>query len=207
MANDDHRIESLEQLRSLMGEPHPLTQKKVFRALDQTAIAFIKRSPFIVLSTADAAGNQDASPKGDGPGFVVVENPTTLLIPERKGNKLMFGLGNILQNPQVGIIFLVPGTNETFRVNGTAELTYDPALLERMTARGGPALLAIRVTVSECFFHCAKAFMRSQLWQPETWQEREAISFGKMLAATVGGDEGMAAQIDQSIEHDYKTNL
>jgi PPOX class probable FMN-dependent enzyme len=207
MENREHRIESIEQLRSLMGEPHPLTQKKVFRALDQTAIGFIKRSPFIVLSTADAAGNQDASPKGDGPGFVVVEDEHTLLIPERKGNKLVFGLGNILQNPQVGIIFMMPGTNETLRVNGTAELTKDPALLDRMAARGGPALLATRVTVNECFFHCAKAFLRSQLWKPETWLEREQISFGKMLAARVGGDQGMAAQIDKSIEQDYKTNL
>ncbi|MDO8432291.1 MAG: pyridoxamine 5'-phosphate oxidase family protein [Candidatus Binatus sp.] len=207
MENGNHRIETFEQLRSLIGEPHPLVQKKVFRALDQTAIGFIKRSPFIVLSTADAAGNQDSSPKGDGPGFVLVENERTLLIPERKGNKLMFGLGNILQNPRVGIIFLVPGANETLRVNGAAELTHDPSLLERMAARGGPALLAIRVTVDECFFHCAKAFLRSQLWKPETWPAREAISFGKMLAATVGGDDGMAAQIDKSIEHDYKTNL
>lgn len=207
MENREHRIESIEQLRSLMGEPHPLTQNKVFRALDQFAIAFIKRSPFIVLSTADAAGNQDASPKGDGPGFVAVEDEHTLLIPERKGNKLVFGLGNILQNPQVGIIFMVPGTNETFRVNGTAELTKDPALLDRMAARGGPALLVTRVIVNECFFHCAKAFLRSQLWKPETWLEREQISFGKMLAATIGGDPGMAAQIDKSIEQDYKTNL
>src|SRR5882672_4570162 len=169
MEHREHRIESIEQLRSLMGEPHPLVPKKVFRALDQFAIAFINRSPFIVLSTADAQGNQDASPKGDGPGFVLVEDKNTLLIPERKGNKLVFGLGNILQNPQVGIIFMVPGTNETFRVNGTAELTKDPALLERMTARGTPALLATRVTVNECFFHCAKAFLRSQLWNPQTW--------------------------------------
>jgi len=207
MENRDYRIESSEQLQSLIGEPHPLVQKKVFRALDEAAIVFIKRSPFIVLSTADAEGNQDASPKGDGPGFVVVENENTLLIPERKGNKLMFGLHNILNNPQVGMIFLVPGTNETLRVNGTAELTNDPALLDRLVARGAPALLATRVTVKECFFHCAKAFLRSQLWKPETWPAREQISFGKMLVAKVGGDEGMAAQIDKLIEHDYKTNL
>ena len=101
----------------------------------------------------------------------------------------------------------MPGTDETLRVNGTAGLTNDPALLDRLTARGAPALLAIRVTVKECFFHCAKAFLRSQLWKPETWPQREQISFGKMLAAKVGGDESMAAQIDKSIEHDYKTNL
>ena len=203
----DYRVESAARLHELLGNPNPLTRNKVFKALDETTIGFIQRSPFIVLATADAAGNQDASPKGDGPGFVAVEDATTLLIPERKGNKLMFGLKNILENPRVGIIFLIPGTNETLRVNGTAELTVDPEVLQRLTARGAPALLAIRVTVQECFFHCAKAFIRSQLWKPETWGERHVISFGKMLAKTVGGGEDLERQIDKAIEQDYKTNL
>jgi uncharacterized protein len=160
-----------------------------------------------VLATADADGNQDASPKGDGPGFVAVEDARTLVIPERKGNRLMFSLRNILANPRVGIIFLVPGTDETFRVNGTAELSDDPDLLVRLTARGAPALLTIRVTVQECFFHCAKAFIRSQLWKPESWPERRKISFGKLLTAKVGGGDDLARQIDQAIDEDYKTNL
>ncbi len=168
---------------------------------------FIRRSPFLVLATADADGNHDASPKGDGPGFVVVEDKRTLVIPERKGNRLMFSLRNILANPRVGIIFLVPGTDETFRVNGTAELSDDPDLLVRLTARGAPALLAIRVTVQECFFHCAKAFIRSQLWKPESWPERRKISFGKLLTAKVGGGDDLARQIDQAIDEDYKNNL
>ncbi len=131
----------------------------------------------------------------------------TLLIPDRTGNKLIFGLQNILANPQVGIIFLVPGTEETLRVNGTAALTADPIILERLSARSRPALVAIRVTVQECFFHCAKAFKRSQLWRPETWPQRQPISFGKLLASKVGGDEAMAQQIDQVVEEDYKNNL
>jgi uncharacterized protein len=202
-----HRVETVAQLQTLIGEPNPLTPKKLFSALDEAAIDFIARSPFIVLATADAEGNQDASPKGDGPGFVAVENEHTLLIPERKGNRLMFSLRNILANPQVGIIFLVPGTDETFRVNGTAELNNDPDLLVRLTARGAPALLAIRVTVRECFFHCAKAFIRSQLWKPETWQERKKISFGKILTAKVGGGDELARQVDLAVEQDYKNNL
>jgi hypothetical protein len=168
---------------------------------------FIRRSPFLVLATADAQSNEDASPKGDGPGFVMIEDARTLLIPERKGNRLMFSLRNILANPHVGIIFLVPGTDETFRVNGTAELSADPDLLGRLSARGAPALLAIRVTVRECFFHCAKAFIRSQLWKPETWAERHKISFGKILSAKVGGGEELAQQVDRAIEQDYKNNL
>lgn len=203
----DHRIETVAQLQALLGEPNPMTPKKLLSALDEPAIDFIRRSPFLVLATADADGNGDASPKGDGPGFVTVEDEHTILIPERKGNRLMFSLRNILANPKVGIIFLVPGTDETFRVNGTAELTGDPELLVRLTARGAPALLAIRVTVHECFFHCAKAFIRSQLWKPESWQERRKISFGKILTARIGGGEKLAEQVDKAIEEDYKNNL
>jgi len=201
------RIETVAQLQMLVGEPNPMTPKKLWSALDDAAIDFIGRSPFLVLATADAHGNQDASPKGDGPGFVAVEDAHTLLIPERKGNRLMFSLRNILANPQVGIIFLVPGTDETFRVNGTAELSNDPDLLVRLSARGASALLAIRVSVQECFFHCAKAFIRSQLWKPETWLERKAISFGKILSAKVGGGEELARQVDRAVEQDYKNNL
>ena len=205
--HDDYRIDSVAQLQALIGEPNPLVPKKVLTVLDDTAIDFIGRAPFIALATTDAEGNLDCSPKGDGPGFVAVEDSTTLLIPERKGNRLMFGLRNILANPQVGIIFLVPGTNETFRVNGSAELSNDPALLSRLTARGAPALLAIRVHVRECFFHCAKAFLRSQLWNSATWPEHKQISFGKMLAAKIGAGDDVARQVDQAIELDYKTNL
>lgn len=203
----NYRIETVAQLQALLGEPNPMTPKKLSSALDEAAIDFIRRSPFLVLATADAQGNEDASPKGDGPGFVAIEDEHTLLIPERKGNRLMFSLRNILANPNVGIIFLVPGTDETFRVNGTAELSADPELLVRLSARGAPALLAIRVTVRECFFHCAKAFIRSQLWKPETWSERQKISFGKILSAKVGGGEELAEKVDRSVEQDYKNNL
>jgi PPOX class probable FMN-dependent enzyme len=161
----------------------------------------------LLLATADAEGNQDVSPKGDGPGFVAIENKTTLLIPDRSGNKLIFGLTNILANRHVGLIFLLPGTAETLRVNGTAELTTDPEILERLSARGKPAVVAIRVNIKEVFYHCAKAFIRSQLWKPDTWQERLKISFGKILAAKMGADNKMAEQIDELVERDYRTNL
>lgn len=184
-----------------------MVAKKLLGELDEMAVSFIQRAPFIVLGTADANGNQDASPKGDGPGFVAIEGRNTLLIPDRKGNKLLFSLRNILANPRVGIIFMVPGTDETLRVNGVAELTADPAILERLTARGTPAQLAIRVTIRECFFHCAKAFIRSQLWNPETWGERIAISWGQYLAAKTGVSAELAQKIDQSVAKDYKENL
>jgi PPOX class probable FMN-dependent enzyme len=203
----DYRITTVAELRAIFGDPGPIVPKKLLGALDEMALEFIRRSPFLVLSTADAGGNQDASPKGDGPGFVLVENPRSLVIPDRKGNKLIFTLQNILANPHVGMIFLVPGTNETLRVNGTAELSVEPALLERLSARGAPAQIAIRVTVRECFFHCAKAFIRSQLWRPESWGDRIKISWGDYLSQKMGAGEDFARKVDTAVEQDYKNNL
>jgi uncharacterized protein len=203
----DYRVTSVEQLRTIMGVPGKLTPLKLLTALDDDAIDFIRRSPFLVLATADADGNQDASPKGDGPGFVVIEDRNTLLIPDRKGNKLLFGLQNILATGRVGLLFITPPTTETLRVNGTAELVVDPKILEQLSARGQPAQLAIRVTVRECFFHCAKAFIRSDLWNHEQWPERIKISFGKYLAGKINAGADVAQQIDEFVEQDYKTNL
>jgi PPOX class probable FMN-dependent enzyme len=204
--SNDYRITNIEQLRSLMGEPHPATPRKLLRALDDLAIEFIRRSPFLALGTADAEGNQDVSPKGGDAGFVAVEDARTILIPDRKGNKLLFGLQNILTNPHVGIIFVVPGTDETLRVNGIAELSVDPELLARLSSNGSPAQIAIRVNVQQCFFHCAKAFIRSQLWKPETWSERIRFSWGRYLAVKSDGEDA-AAKIDHWVEVDYKNNL
>jgi len=201
----DYRITSVGQLRELIGEPNAIVHKKLLTELDCLAIDFIKRSPFLVLATTDAEGNLDASPKGDHPGFVLVENASTIVIPERKGNKLLFGLQNILANPHVAMVFMLPGTGETLRVNGTAELTTDPELLGKLTARGAPALLATRVTVRECFFHCAKAFIRSQLWRPETWSERVSVSWGTYLGPKIGAGEEFARQVDKAIEQDYNS--
>ncbi len=202
-----HSLTTLEQVRAVIGEELPAVRTKLFQALDETSREFIARAPFVMLATTDAVGRPDVSPKGDGPGFVAIDADGSLLIPERKGNKLIFGLQNILANPRVALIFLVPGTEETLRVHGRAELTNDPQLLERLAARGQPALLAIRVHVERCFFHCAKAFRRSRLWQPETWPERLRISFGKLLAQKLGGGESVAQAIDRSIEEDYSKNL
>lgn len=204
--SSNHRITTVDQLRALIGEPHPATPRKLLRALDATAIDFIGRSPFLVLGTADCAGNQDASPKGGAPGFVVVEDPHTLLIPDSKGNKLLFGLQNILENSHAGLIFMVPGTDETLRVNGTGELSVDPASLARFSTDGSAAQLAIRITVRECFFHCAKALMRSQLWKPESWGARIPFSWGKYLAVKSDGEDA-AEKIDRFVELDYKNNL
>ena len=169
---------------------------------------FIAKCPFLILTTADANGRCDASPKGDAPGFVHVLDDKTLVIPDRPGNRLAYGHLNILSNAQVGLLFILPGTSETLRVNGTAELDASPELLEKLAARGKPAVLGIRVTVEECFFHCAKAFIRSALWQKDAWpKEPYRVSFGDMFAERRQLDQETARAIDQSIEADYETNL
>ncbi len=205
--SDKSQLATVGAIRAIIGEPHKVTPMKVMDALDDVSIDFIRHSPFLLLSTADAEGQPDVSPKGDDAGFVEVVDSRHLLIPDRKGNKLIFSLQNILANPRIGILFLVPGTEETLRVHGTAELTSDPEIVQQLAARGQPALLAIRVTVEKCFFHCAKAFKRSQLWKPESWPSRLRISFGKMLAPKLGGDGALAKQIDDLVETDYKENL
>ncbi|TMA35283.1 MAG: pyridoxamine 5'-phosphate oxidase family protein [Deltaproteobacteria bacterium] len=162
---DPHEIEDLAALRRVIGEPIPGLGLKNQSTISDEAREYIEHSPFLVLATSDAEGRLDASPKGDGPGFCLIEDERTLVIPDRPGNKLVYGLQNILANPRVGVIFMLPGTPETVRVNGIATLTADPDLLARLAARGKPAVLAIRIQVEECFHHCAKAFLRSQLWK------------------------------------------
>ena len=200
-------IRTEDDLEALIGEAPPGLAEKNQPFLDEFAFDFIARSPFLVLSTADAEGRVDASPKGDAPGFVHVEDERCIVIPDRPGNRLAYGHRNILANPRVGTLFLIPGTPETLRVNGRATLTADAALLARLAARGKPAVLAIRVQVEEVLFHCAKAFMRSRLWRPEAWPERHRVSFGEMYAARKKADAEVAAAIDAAVEADYQSNL
>ena len=204
---DKHSITTAERLREVVGAEIPGLAEKNQDCLNEFAIDFLSRCPFLVLSTSDANGRADASPKGDAPGFVEVEDERTLIIPDRRGNKLAYGHLNIIENPHVGVLFMIPGTPETLRVNGRAELTSNPTLLEQLAARGKPAVLAIRVHIDECFFHCAKAFIRSDLWKPDAWPERQKISFGRMYAKQRGADEATAQEIDAFVEADYRDNL
>ncbi len=204
--SDKHAITSEAELRAVVGaEVHGLAEKNI-DYLNDFAVAYLARAPFMILATADAEGNLDASPKGDAPGFVEVLDKKTLLIPDRPGNKLAYGHLNVLANPRVGLIFMIPGTPETLRINGDAQLTADPEICERLAARGKPATLAMRVTVREAFFHCAKAFIRSGLWQPDSWPARHKVSFGEMYRAQRGA-EVSAEAIDAAIAADYQENL
>jgi hypothetical protein len=201
------QIRDLARLRAIIGEPSAQVPHKIHRQLNQRARAFIARSPLLLLASVDAAGQPTVSPKGDEPGFVQVLDAGTLLLPERKGNKLIFSLQNLLANPRVGLIFLVPGTDETLRMSGSATLHDDPELCAACAARGRPALLAMRIAVSECYFHCAKAFLRSALWKPETWPERMQISFGAEIAQSGGLASGEIEAFDQAVQGRYRTDL
>jgi len=206
---DPHRIETVEQLREMISEPPQFMHEIKGKLILDEERAFIERSPLLLLATCNGDGQMDVSPKGDAPGFAIVEDEKTLVIPDRPGNHLAYGHLNILSNPRVGVIFLVPGTPETVRVNGSAELTREPALLARLAARNRPAELATRIHVEECFFHCGKALLRSELWKPETWGKRMKVSFGEMFAKRNLKDPNpdTARNVDAAIERDYRENL
>src|SRR5207248_6499030 len=165
-----------KDLRALLGTPSEVALKKQIAALDGHCRALIAHAPFMLLATAGADGRCDVSPKGDPPGFARVLDDTHLVIPDRPGNKRLDGMRNILENPHVGLIFLVPARGETLRVNGRAAITRDPELLARMEVGGKRPLLAIGVEVEEVFLHCAKAFKRSRLWEPERWPDLAALA-------------------------------
>ncbi len=200
-------IDTVARLREIVGEPSAQVPCKIHDRLNERAQAFIGCSPMLFLATADADGRATVSPKGDAPGFVRVVDERTLQLPERKGNKLVFSLQNLLVNPHVGLIFLVPGTGETLRVNGRAVLLDDTELCASFAARGRSALLVTQITVGECYFHCAKAFLRSGLWQPGTWPEPMNISFGREIAQKGGLPAGEIEAFDRAVRGRYETDL
>jgi hypothetical protein len=183
-------------LRMRIPEPNAPTLAKILPALDEQGIAFIQRAPLLFMATRDSDGNVDVSPKGDAPGFAQIEDDKTLVLPERPGNNIALGLHNILATRSVGLIFVRPGTGETFRVNGEASLHDDGDLLARLGTQERPALLAIRVKIHRCFFHCARAFNRGKVWNPENWDAPQKVSFGKIISPRIGGDDNLAAMID-----------
>jgi PPOX class probable FMN-dependent enzyme len=194
-------------LRQVYAEPSELVQRKKLDRLDPHCRNFIAHAPFVVLATSGADGSVDASPRGDAPGFVQVVDERTLLIPDRRGNNLLDSMGNILGTGEVGLLFLVPGIGETLRVNGTARIVADPALLEAMAVDGKPPSAAIEVTVREAFLHCAKAMIRSRLWQEDYRVGRETIpTLGKMIADQLKGGKEVA-ETEAWIEDGYRTRL
>jgi PPOX class probable FMN-dependent enzyme len=175
MQTSQYVVRTREELQAILGEPFVTQTNKCIDHIDQHCRTWIERCPFIIISSVSAAGAMDVSPKGDPPGFVQVLDAHTLAIPDRPGNRRADTFVNILEHPKVAIIFLIPRRGETLRVSGRAHISRDPALLERMAVRGKVPELAICVEVEEAMFHCGKALIRSQLWQPEAWQSIDGL--------------------------------
>lgn len=179
---DPHAVTSPAALRELYEAPHDLVLRKVLGALDAHCRRFVARSPLVMVATADAAGRCDVSPRGDAPGFVRVLADGRLALPDRKGNNRLDALGNVLENPRVGLLFVVPGCDDTLRVNGQAAITADPALLASLAVAGRAPRSALLVSVEEAFLHCGRAFKRGRVWDPATFAARgELPTLGQML--------------------------
>jgi PPOX class probable FMN-dependent enzyme len=162
-------VTSHEELRELLGTPLPRAAQKDRPRLHDLDRQWLAASPFCLVATAGADGRCDVSPKGDPPGFTLVLDDTTIAIPERPGNRRADGFHNIIDNPHVGLIYLLPGRGDTLRINGKARLVRDADFFDRMIVKGHRPLLALIVDIEEVFYHCSKAFLRSALWKPETW--------------------------------------
>jgi PPOX class probable FMN-dependent enzyme len=179
---------------------------KVLRSLDAHMQTFIAKSPFVCLGSATADG-ADVTPRGDSPGFVHVLDDHTLLIPDWPGNNRLDTLSNLERNPQVGLLFFVPGVNETLRVNGTAAISLAPALLGRWNVGGRQPRSVLRVTVHEAYLHCGKALIRARLWDPAAQIDRASLpTYGRMLKDQITVRD-TAEEIQASVEHGYATRL
>jgi hypothetical protein len=180
-------IDDEAALSALLGEPTALVRAKVGDRLNALTRQFIERAPFLCLATSDAHGRCDVSPRGDPPGFVRILDDATLLVPERPGNRLADSLRNIVQNPAVGLLFVIPGVGDSFRVNGRATLTDDPALLAPCVVEEKVPRLGILVDIESAYTQCSKAFLRSHLWDPARFLDRAALpSNGEILRVLQG---------------------
>ncbi len=206
MKTDVKYVSSLEELNAIYGDPVTLAKLKTLPNLDKHCKAFIAASPFLTLATSGASGMADVSPRGDAPGFVAILDDNTLVVPDRPGNKRVDSMSNIVENPNVGLLFFLPGVNETLRVNGKARITDDPALLEPLSVKGRAPEAGIVVQIEEAFLHCAKALIRSKLWNPEIQIERKTFpTLGKMIADQLGGLD--AEETNELIEQDNRERL
>jgi uncharacterized protein len=181
-------VSTVDELRAIVGQPDHYVANKVKTRLSPVQRDWLAQSPLGFVATTDADGRVDVSPKGDPPGFVRVIDDATIAIPERPGNKRVDGYLNVLQNPHVGTLFLVPGRGDTLRINGTARILTDADYFDDMAVKGKRPILALEIAVEEVFFHCAKAFLRSDTWDPSTWNPAALPS---------------VAQIARAIRHDW----
>jgi hypothetical protein len=207
----DFVVSDEQSLRALFPPTHTLAALKCLNALDEHAQDFIRRSPFLCIGTQGRDGKADVSPRGDPTGFVQILDDRTLAIPDRPGNNRLDTQSNILANPSVGLLFIIPGFDDTLRVNGQASLTTDPQILAKMAVNDRIPTLAIIVRVGEVFLHCAKAFRRSRLWDPEHFQNRKDMPslLNIIMDQTTGApaDPAEMRKIDEGLEQDYRSSM
>jgi len=201
-------IGSVDELRDLLGVPAGRAVTKERTRLHAMDREWLATSPFCVIATSDAHGNCDASPKGDPAGHLVyVLDDATVAVPERPGNRRADGYRNVLSNPHAGIISIIPGRNETLRINGRARLLRDAPFFPDMAVRGSRPIMALVVDIEQIFFHCAKAFMRSQLWRPETWQPDTLPSHAALVKAVQDTPETLEELQDYYAPENYSKRL
>ncbi|SEG78421.1 hypothetical protein SAMN04489712_11275 [Thermomonospora echinospora] len=195
------------ELREIVQEPSQTIWDKDIARIDEHARTLIAHSPFVLLATANSEGTCDVSPRGDPAGSVLVLDDHRLVLADRPGNHRLDSIRNVLHNPHVGLLFIVPGMNETLRVNGRATLVSDAPFFEDLTVQGKRPRLAILVEVEELYMHCAKAFLRSSLWRPETWPDRGSLpTLGRIAKDHLGLKEISAEEIDKGLDLDAETN-
>jgi uncharacterized protein len=204
----EHLITSESDLRALYGAPKKLAAAAKLDRIDELCRRFIALSPFICVGSCDAAGRQDVSPRGDRPGFVRVLDGRTLVIPDRPGNNKIETLSNLLVNPRIGILFVIPGHDETLRINGRARISRAPALLAAATVEGKVPKCVILVTAEEVYPHCGKAFRRARLWDPASSPERNEVPSLAAIARTMAGVSDVTVEeIDARVRKSYETDL
>lgn len=202
----DH-VATREGLRAVIGEVPTSAVQKELTELDPLCRSYIERSPFVLLGTAGADGHVDISPKGDSPGFVRVLSPSLLAIPDRPGNRRLDSMLNLLERPEVGLIFLVPGHGETLRIRGRARIVQDAALRESMSVHGKVPKLALLVAVHTAFIHCPKCVMRSHLWQPDEWPDVSDLHGIRRAMKKHARLEGTLAELDEKARADGLLDL
>lgn len=203
-------ISTMEQLRELYGHPIDFSIKKQKSTLDELSEQFLKLSPFSIIATSGSNGAHDCSPRGDYPGFIEALDNNTIGIPDRPGNNRLDCLSNIVENPAIALLVLVPGFKECLRINGKAELAINPELLSRFEHKGKLPKSVIVVTIKEIYFHCAKAITRSKLWQQDSMVDRDTMpSLGRIIMKQIneGASEAELEDIDKHIEDRVKNTL
>jgi uncharacterized protein len=194
------RITTEAELREIIDEPSGLAVEKVTDHIDEQSARVLRASPFFLLATSSVSGECDVSPRGDPPGSVLILDDRTFAFGDRKGNRRLDSLLNIVTQPKVGLLFLVPGMNETIRVNGTATIVRDPPYADLLAVKGHRPKLAIEVRVEQLYMHCAKAFVRSSLWNVDSWPERCELPTGGQLIRSASGSSTPVAALDERLE-------